>query len=330
LADVAKLAGVSVATASRALSNPDLVAENTRDAVCRAAESVGYRINLVARSLRKQRSNTVMVLVPGIDNQFYPDIIRGMENAALDGGYAMILGLTGRAQKREKAYLDLLDTRRADGMLILDGSIGKLNRKDMRFGVPVVQVLETLDDSLTPSVTVDDRNIARMAVDHLVKFGHRRIAHIAGRDGSIVGSHRRIGFLDAMRGHGLVVREDHCLPGDYGYDGGRAAMDKLLDHPEPPTAVFCANDSSALGAMRACRHRGLSVPRDISIMGVDDISDAANSDPPLSTIAQPREAIGATAMEMLIGQIEKRKLQTHHAVIPVNLVQRQSTAPPRA
>lgn len=329
LSDVAKMAGVSVATASRALSNPDLVAESTRTAVRDAANSCGYQINLVARSLRKQRTNSILVLIPEIDNQFYPTIIKGLEQRAHNLGYSMILGLTSNNLLRENSYLEIVNSRRADGMIVLDGGLDNLIERGIKFNVPTVQVLECLGGESLPTVRIDDRQVAALVVEHLVGLGHRRIAHISGSSNSLVATERIAGFQHAMAAAGCHVHSELIVNGGYTHDGGATAMLRLLDMNEPPTAVFCANDASAMGAIRACRTRGLRVPQDISIVGVDDIDEAATNDPPLTTIHQPRYEIGVMAMDLLAGLIETSNWKQKPVLVPINLIERGSTAPPR-
>jgi LacI family transcriptional regulator, repressor for deo operon, udp, cdd, tsx, nupC, and nupG len=329
LSDVAKLAGVSVATASRALSNPDLVAENTRNTVRDAAASCGYKINLVARSLRLQRTNTVLVLVPAFDNHFYPDVLRAMEEVAHDEGFSMILGLTGKKQHRERNYLDLVVTQRVDGLIALDDGVNQIAQSAAGMSVPMVQVLEGFWGDRMPMIGVDNGSLAAGAVHHLLGLGHRRIAHIAGLSGSIVAQQRRDGYAAALREGGLEYDEALVVRGDYRHEPGLAAMRQLLSMAEPPTAVFCANDASALGAMRACRMAGLRVPADISIVGVDDIEDAALCDPPLTTVRQPRGEIGRIAMEILIRAIRGQRVE-NSLILPTELIIRETTARPAA
>ena len=321
------MAGVSIATASRALSNPDLVADDTRNTVQVAAESCGYQINLVARSLRKQRTNSILVLIPEIDNRFYPAIIEGLEERAFALGFSMILGLTGNYKQRENSYFDIIKSRRADGLVILDGGLDRLIEGGLQFNVPTVQVLECLGGTTIPTVRIDDRHIAALAVKHLVDLGHRRIGHITGSGNSLVSIERLGGYREAIAAHGCSADADLTACGNYTHDGGEAAMHGLLDRDRPPTAVFCANDASALGAIHACRKRGLKVPDDLSIIGIDDIDDAAACDPPLTTFHQPRREIGANAMDMLIALMDKAGPGNRNVIVPVQLVLRQSTAP---
>ena len=210
LSDVAKLAGVSVATASRALSNPDLVADGTRRAVRDAAASCGYKINLVARSLRIQRTDTLLVLAPCIDNSFYPGLVRSIEHTALAMGYAIIVGFTNKTDKYREAYGELLSAGRVDGMVVMDGGSGVDRFTGPRPDLPVVQVFDQIYDSPVPVVRVDEQQVADLAVQHLASMGHRRIAHIAGATDSSSARQRRNGYASAMARLGLPV-DDHLV-----------------------------------------------------------------------------------------------------------------------
>jgi LacI family transcriptional regulator, repressor for deo operon, udp, cdd, tsx, nupC, and nupG len=329
LSDVARMANVSVATASRALSNPDLVAEGTRKAVRDAAEACGYQINLVARSLRMQKTETILALLPEIDNRFYPAIIEGMEKSAHAAGYSMILGLSPHAPKRDGHYFEIVNSRRVDGLIVLHSDIGQAGSKQVAFSIPVVKVLESLPGDGSLSVRVNEVALVELAVRHLASLGHRRIAHISGSEHSIVARERIRGFRLAAAVAGCDSDNDLVLQGDFSFESGVHAMQTLLRRPKFPTAVFCANDSSALGAIKACRQFGLSIPGDISVASIDDIDDAQQALPPLTTIRQPRHDIGMEAVNLLIAHIEGRNLPVREIVMPVELIVRESTAAPR-
>lgn len=328
LSDVAKLAGVSVATASRALSNPDLVADGTRRAVRDAAASCGYKINLVARSLRIQRTDTLLVLTPCIDNAFYPSLVRSIEDTALAMGYAVIVGFTSKTEKYREAYAELLSAGRVDGMLVMDGGSGIERFTGPRPDLPVVQVLDRIYDAPVPLVRVDEEQVADLAVRQLASMGHRRIAHISGDPESPSAKERTKGYAAAMARLGLPV-EDHLVRNGHGNrDGAAEAMKQLLDLPQPPTGVFCGSDTMACGAMDVCRDRGIHVPGDISFIGADGTSDGKYAYPALSTVDVPRAEVGARAVEKLVGLIRGQGVAPD-TVLPVELKLRGSCAPMR-
>ena len=323
------MAGVSVATASRALSNPDLVADGTRRAVRDAATACGYKVNLVARSLRIQRTNTLLVLQPCIDNAFYPALLRSIEDTALSFGYSVMVGFTAKSEKYQESYADLLSNGRVDGVIILDGGIGVDGFTGPRPEVPAVQVLDVIYGPSVPSVRVDDQHIAEIAVRHLASLGHRRIAHIGGAPGCVTASERRKGYMAAMARLGLAVDSDLVRSGGDTREGAAEAMKQLLALPQPPTAVFCASDSMACAAMDVCRDRGIHVPGDISFVGADDTADGQFAFPALTTVHVPRMEIGAKAVETLIGLIRGQGGTPPDTVLPVELKLRGSCAPTR-
>jgi LacI family transcriptional regulator, repressor for deo operon, udp, cdd, tsx, nupC, and nupG len=318
LDDVARLARVSTATASRALSNPGLVALKTRKAVIDAAAKTGYRTNLMARSLRKQASHSVLVLVPNLDNRFYPEVIRGIEEAAHERDYVVMLGFTAHEASRENSYVDLVHRRRADGILILDASLRNLIAADEAFRLPAVQVIERMAGADLPFVKIDDCAAALQAV--------RRIGHLMGRARYSVTPDRFAGYRQALEEAQIPFDAALVGEGDFNFGRGMDATDLLMRIPEPPTALFCANDDSALGAMKRLADLGFKVPQDISVVGFDDIETAQTADPPLTTIRQPRFALGLTAMRMLIDILAGRRLERRGVVLPTEMILRDSAA----
>lgn len=329
LSDVAKLAGVSVATASRALSNPDLVADGTRRAVRDAANSCGYKINLVARSLRIQRTNTLLLLVPGIDSPFYPALVQSVEETALAAGYSIIVGFTSKTERGREAYGDLMTAGRVDGLLVADGGTGVDHLTGGRPDLPVVQMLDPIYGPPVPIVRVDDRLIGELAVRHLASMGHRRIAHISGATHSISAAERQAGYVSALTRNGLTVDTDLIKCGHSRRDEAADAMKQLLALAAPPTAVFCATDSMACAAMDVCRDRGIHVPGDISFVGADNTADGQFAFPALSTVDVPRAEIGIRAAEKLISLIRGQPDIAQDTVMPVELRRRASCAPAR-
>lgn len=328
LSDVANLAKVSTATASRALSNPGLVSAGTRQAVLSAAARAGYRPNLIARSLRKQQARAVVVLVPGLDNPFSPDIIRGIETAARTRDYSVVLGLTMNDQAVESSYVEMVHSQRADGILVLDGGLQHMLQERRAFPIPSVQVVERLPGAIMPWVGIDDRAAAMKATRHLLDLGHRRIGHIAGLARYSVTPDRIAGYGAALNAAGLHIDPALVVAGDFHFAGGQAATQRLMALPDPPTALFCGNDDSALGALRQLRKLGLKVPRDVSIVGFDDIQLAPTAEPPLTTLRQPRYDIGYSAMTLLIDMLAGASVGDKDIVLPVDMILRDSSAPP--
>ncbi|MCA3554117.1 MAG: LacI family DNA-binding transcriptional regulator [Aestuariivirga sp.] len=317
-----------MATASRALSNPDLVADRTRRAVRDAAASCGYKINLVARSLRIQRTDTLLVLVPCIDNGLYPDLIRSIEDRALAMGYAMILGFTRKPEKHREAYAELISAGRVDGMVVVDGGAGVDRLTGPQPDLPVVQMFDRVYSPPVPMVRVDEQQVADIAVRQLASMGHRRIAHIAGAADQQSARERRDGYRAAMARLGLPVDDQLIKAGHGTREGGAEAMKQLIELPQGPTAVFCATDTMACAAMDLCRDRGIHVPGDISFIGADGTADGLFAFPSLTTVEAPRAEAGTLAVEKLVGLIRGQTVAPD-TVLPVELKLRGSCAPTR-
>ena len=273
LSDVAKMAGVSVATASRALSNPDLVADSTRRAVRDAAESCGYKVNLVARSLRIQRTNTLLVLQPCIDNPFYPAILRSIEETSLTFGYSVMVGFTDKSEKHREAYADLLSNGRVDGVIIIDGGTGvEVSPARGRRFRPFRFSMSSMAAPFPPSGSMTSR-WPNLPSATLPAWATAASPISRARSGRIPAADRQQGFLAAMAKLGLAVDEDLVKSGNNRRDGAAEVDEAVPDLPKPPTAVFCASDSMACAAMDVCRERGIQVPGDISFVGADDTAD---------------------------------------------------------
>jgi LacI family transcriptional regulator, repressor for deo operon, udp, cdd, tsx, nupC, and nupG len=330
LTDVAKLAGVSVSTASRALTRPEMVSPDTREAVQKAAKSVGYHPNLVARSLRTQSTKSVFVLLPSLASPFYPEIIRGLDWAAHERGYTLMLGLTGSEPGRQSSYVDIVHRSRADGMVVLDSTLTHMLAREEQMRIPVVQVLERPEGSTIASVTIDEHAAARSITEHLIGLGHKRIAHISGRPESTVTVLRAAGYRSALEGAGIAFDAALVSEGNFQASGGADGIARFMALAEPPTAVFCANDETAFGAIARLFELGRKVPGDVSIAGFDDIEQSAQSAPPLTTVRQPRFDIGVNAMVLLLDIINSRSDRPLHIEMQTDVVVRQSTAAPRS
>lgn len=326
--DVARLAKVSKATVSRVFSRSAVVTEETRRLVLEAAVAAGYRPNAVAQALRRRTSRSVVVLVPDLANPFYPEIVHGIERRARALGYAILMGNTDADPAIEDAYLDLVRDRRADGMLLLTGQLPPDVDADDPDLPPIVLIAEHLPGSRLPTVRIDNVAAAAEIVGHLIDLGHRRIGHVAGPLSRILSVDRLAGYRQALAAAGIAFDPALVAQGDFRFPSGIAAGEALLALDEPPTAIFAANDESAVGVLRAARLRGLRVPEQLSVAGFDDIQLAEMSDPPITTVHQPRADMGAEAIGLLIRQLEKEDIAGTEIVLPTRLVIRGSTAGP--
>jgi LacI family repressor for deo operon, udp, cdd, tsx, nupC, and nupG len=321
---VAELAGVSVATVSRALTNPEKVSEESLKKVHDAIQSVGYRPNLLARNFRAAKSFAVVVLVPDITNPFYSQVIQSIEDRAQQRGYAVLLGDTRESSKREQDYVDRVETRLADGVIQLRPQSMSTTRKS----VPWVNACGC-EGTPGPSIRVDNIEATKSIVDHLVALGHRHIGVISGLRDNPHSIDRLKGYKKGLEQAGLPFRPEWVMEGDFTLWSGQAAATRFFSLDKLPTAIVCMNDEMALGAIQTFKSRGLRVPEDISVTGFDDIPYAKYWDPALTTIAQPAEEIGTVAMDLLLRIIEGENLANVEVLLPTQFMVRQSTAAPK-
>lgn len=323
---VAELAGVSVATVSRTLKTPERVSPQTRERVHLAVEQAGYRPNLMAVQFRSRKTRNLVVLVPVIANVFFARVISGIQEAAHALNYRVLLCDTRGREEVETAYAELVHAHQADGVIQLRAFNPFVENCHGGSPPPMVNACEVLDAPPCPSVRLDNRAAARAMTEHLLALGHRRIGLIKGPQGSPLTRERIAGYKDALREAGITPVPGLLCRGNFTLQAGYDAAGQLLSCAERPTAIFCENDEMAIGAIQRIRQSGLRVPEDISVAGFDDIPFAAYCDPPLTTIAQPAEAFGRHAVEMLVAQFEQHPLETPHLVLPYSLVVRGSTA----
>jgi LacI family repressor for deo operon, udp, cdd, tsx, nupC, and nupG len=325
--DVASELGMSVATVSRALSQPELLRPETRDRVLAIVAKLGYRPNVLARSLRRGQTHAIVLVVPKL-SPFFLEIFAGAEEAAQTAGLAVLLGNSDGKPEREEAYFDQVMSGRADGIILLTGALPPAYAEGKRAIPPLVAVLERLPGYDAPVVRIDHRAASTEVTKHLIDLGHRRIAHITGSKAAVSTEHRLAGYKDALSAAAIEFDEDLVVQGLFSMQSGADAMEKLLALEEPPTGVFAGNDEMAFGAVKAARSHGLSVPEDLSMVGFDDQTTAAFYNPPLTTIHTPCRELGRRATRELIEQIAGREV-TPEVVLPTRLEVRESTAAPR-
>lgn len=325
---VAKRAGVSTATVSRVLSRPDVVAPGTRMKVLRAVEHLGYTPNSAAKHLRTRRSGKILVTVPDISNPFFSLILQGIEDAAQREGYAVLLGDTQHNEAREEGYALMLRRKEADGLIFLGHRLPKAAAELVQFMAPqcapIVNGCEFSPNLGVPGVHIDNAIAAAEAMDHLYGLGHRRIGVVTGPLESPLSRDRLRGTTTAAQAHGaentLMV-----MAGNFSIESGFAAAEQLLDRAERPTGIFCFNDEMAIGVIDAARRRGVVVPRDLSVVGFDDIRFARHVEPPLTTVAQPMRDIGHGTVRLLLDILGGRILPPTSITLPHALVVRGST-----
>ena len=328
--DIAKHVGVSAGTVSRALSRPEKVLPATRTRIEQAAAALGYVPNTVARTLKTQRSGKILVTVPDIANPFFAQILQGAEDAAQAAGYAVLLGDTQDQPDREERYAQMLRRNEADGLIVLGHRLPPTAQaivQQLGAAAPVVNGCE-FDPALgIPSVHIDNVAAARAVMEHLYGLGHVHIAVVGGPPDNPLHRQRLEGVEAAGRARGRL-RSLSRVPGDFSVESGHAAAMALLARASVPTAIFCFSDQMALGALAACRDRGIRVPEDVSIVGFDDLASSRYLTPALTTIRQPMREIGVRAVGLLLAIIEgvEEPLQQ---TLDFSLMVRGSTGGPR-
>ncbi len=333
--EVARLAGVSIATVSRFVNNPEKVSAKTRRKVQDAIHATGYAPNTLARSFRRGRTHLVMVVLPSIGDPFFTDVMRGIRTVAKAQGYSVLIEETQLNTMTADEIGAMLVSKQTDGIILIASTSPfgtEVLSATSRRRLPIVIGCETVSAELSgfPSVHIDNVAAAMEATSHLVAAGHTKIAMITGQATSLLTKDRELGYRRAMQDAGLAIEDGWVVEGDMTLHGAIRATGTLLDHGRQPTAVFCANDEMAIGALHAIRSAGLSVPRDMSLVGFDDVRYAEVTDPPLTTIAQPAEEIGERVMYRLCREIDEEAGEdTAPEIVPHRLVVRESVAPPR-
>lgn len=321
--DVARTAGVSVSTVSRVLTGNAPVAPERRRRVVRATRALGYRPNVIARSLKQRRTTTLALVVPDITNLFFAEVARGVEDAAHRLGYALILCNAENDLRKERRYLEVLRERQVDGLVLVP--VGdRSSVRETWTDLPLVLMDRVVPGLRVDAVACDNESGVRLAVRHLVRLGHRRIGFIGGPRGLSTAEERARGFLAGLREAGL--RRATVARGPFAFETGLRAMERMLRARPRPTAVVASSDVMALGAIRAVYRAGGSVPETVSVVGYDGIAAAALVQPPLTTVAQPMLEMGRRAVELLVARITGTGGRLQRLLLRPQLVVRESTA----
>lgn len=329
ITDVARLAGVSTATVSRALSKPETVAESTRNTVLAAAEKTGYRVNLSARNLRRQRTGAIVVLVPNIGNPFFSEILAGIETALSESDINMLVVDTRQAHMKPQLVLEYLHATRADGIIALDGSLPDAILSVASTGAgapPIIFACEWTPRGEFSSVRANNAHGGELAVAHLAGLGHRTIGMITGPDDNVLTHARTKGAAQGLAERGLILDPAHVFAGDFSLDAGALAAQVWLGLRQRPSALFCQSDQMAFGFISELARNGISVPGDVSIVGFDDIAIAQRFIPALTTVRQPRKKLGLSAARLLIDHIGTNASPAiETTILEVELIVRDST-----
>ncbi len=327
--DIARAAGVSHSTVSRALRDVTLIRPATRSRIQALAHEMGYSPDTIARSLVTGHTRTVGIVVTTIADPFVAEVVRGVENRALPSGYSTILASSGGEPDREVAAVEMLRAKRVEAVIVTSSRVGALYLQRLEAQqVPVVLINDHTSQTAptTFSVTVDNMAGGRLATEHLVALGHRRIAYISSAPGHSDSVERLAGYRQALEAAGIPRDDALLVPGNGRADGGEAALSAMQALAQPVTAAFCYNDMTAIGLLRAARLAGVRVPQDLAVVGFDDILYASYVVPPLTTISQPTMAMGERAMDMALALASGAGAPPEsHVVMPGRLVVRESS-----
>ena len=324
--EVAESAGVSYATVSHVINNTRLVSPETRERVLAAMTALNYRPNAVARSLRQGKTNTIGLVLPDSANPFFAEISRSIEDEAFNKGYSVFLCNTELDTQRELFYVDVLSKKQVDGIIFVAAgdqadSLDFLVRRNM----PVVMIDRDVPNVEVDAVLTDNELGGFLATQHLLELGHTRIACIAGPSSITPSAERIVGYRKALEQAGLSYDESLVLRGDYHSQSGMEITHSILKMNPRPTAIFALNDLMALGALRAAAEAGCSVPNDLAIVGYDDLDIARFTNPPLTTIAQPKKEVGTQAVSILVDRMTRKSSPPSRLVLPPELIIRRST-----
>jgi LacI family transcriptional regulator, fructose operon transcriptional repressor len=326
--DVAAAAGVSTATVSRVLSNDRHVRPQVRERVMAAVKQLGYRPNLVARSLRSQQSNTIGLIVADIRNPFFTSISRAVEDTAYEQGFSVFLCNTDEDPEKEAIYLNLQRDEHVAGVIFSPTRQTLASFSATQFNFPFVIIDRSLPDSDVDVVLLDNIDAAYRLTTHLIENGYRRIEALCGAM-STTGIERRAGYEKALRAHGLAPPSEQVKYLPPKIEEGYAATLKLLARPEPPDAILTTNNLLGAGAMQAIRERNLTVPDDIALVTFDETSWTSLVQPPITLIDQPTYEMGQTATELLLQRVAEPNRPTRQVILKGKLLVRGSSAPRR-
>lgn len=330
--DVAREAGVSMATVSRVVNHNPNVKPQTRKKVFEAIERLGYRPNAVARGLASKKTTTVGVVIPDISNANFAEVARGIEDIANMYHYNIILSNADKRKEKEIRVINTLLEKQVDGLLFMGGVVTDEHVQAFNTSnVPIVLCATKDEQGTMPSVDIDHEGAAYDAVSKLISKGHKKIAMISATLQDPASGYARFqGYKRALEEANIAFREDYVRVGNYRYESGIEATQYFLELADRPTAIFSATDEMAIGAIHCLQDAGLNVPEDISIISVDNSRIASMVRPLLTTVAQPMYDIGAVSMRLLTKLMKKEAVEDARVILPHELIVRRSVAEPKS
>lgn len=326
--DVARVARVSAATVSYVVNNgPRPVAPETRKRVLQAIERLGYKPNAIARNLRLRRSATIGLIVPDTHNPYFAEVARGVEQMASENDLTVILCHSDYKLERELHYVDVLRTERAAGVIWFPATNSPEPALQLdSYGMPLVVLDRTVSEVQAPAVIADNFLGGYLATKHLIELGHRLLSCITRPEDLHHSSERLRGFRAALVEHNIELDDSLITRGGFHLEDGRAAVERIMQHSSTPTAIFAYNDIMAIGALRAAYELRLKVPNDLSIVGFDDIPQAAFTCPALTTVSQPKNEMGRQGVALLVDMLHGKEIDRGEiSPLPVKLIVREST-----
>ena len=333
LNDIAALAGVSVSTVSRVLNQKASkyrISTETEELILEAAKKLNYRPNLIARGLRLKKTDTLGVIAPDVSNPFFAYIIKRIQNIAHNLGYSIVVCNTDENLDQEIEHVNVLYRNRVDGLIAMP--VGQEYSHYLEWndkGRPLVLLDRCFDEVKASSVVVDNYTGSFEAIEHLMGFGHRRIAFIQGLPGTYTNNERLRGYRDALCSRGLDVDEALIVGGDFREENGYMETKLLLTSPNAPTAIFATSDLITLGALKAISEEGLDIPGDISLIMFDDFEFAPYMKCPITAVRQPKEMMGEMAVKLLVEELNSERRDGRRVVLKTKLIVRESVAAPR-
>lgn len=320
--DLASLTGYSVATISRVINNSPKVSENTRLQVEEAIKATGYHPNFIGRSLRLASSKKLLLLLPTVENTFYGDILRGIEQTASAAGYQVVIGVTQNEADIEQKYVDMLTSRQVDGMIIANCNMDKHDLNRLSESFPIVLLAHVIDGANVSSVAIDNVTAAYEATKYLIDLGHKTIGMLSGQYYRNPSMEREEGFKAALREAGLEVNPAHIIRADFDFRSGLHACKRLLSYKIRPTAIFCVADSIAIGAERYLMDAGLE--KDISVVGFDNVVESEFFFNGITTVNQPKFDLGRISVDLLLKRICDEAAPAESIILPHTLIERSS------
>ncbi len=325
--DVAERAGVSITTVSHVVNETRPVSDELRGRVLAAIQELGYQPNTLARSLRRGKTHTIGMIIPDNANPFFAEVSRGVEDTSFEHGYSVILCNSDGDLDKELLYTSVLAEKRVDGIIFVAAGVSTEHIRDLQAQrIPLVVVDRDIPDVAVDSVLTDNARGGELATRHLLELGHRRIGCITGPSDVTPSADRVTGYRRVLEAFGVPVDERLIVKGDFRCESGYRTTHSLLAMGNPPTAIFACNDMMAIGVICEALELGLRVPGEVSVVGFDDVRLASFTNPPLTTVAQPKYEMGTVATRLLIERMHDLDMPARRRVFDVSILVRQSTA----